>query len=244
MNILDKLSIFDDPLFSFNPKYHSYSFGDKKLTSVTKIVSSFHEPFDQEKVANAYAQKRGLDVADVLSEWKQKNEKSIQVGHDVHEFIENYYKGVPQQLPTDLTTIKKINSFNIAWSLFLHKLEPVAFEKKIFHVDWGLAGTLDSLFSFKDKYIILDYKSNGEFKHDDHPNGRYNKLLPPFDDLWHNHFNEYSIQVSLYSLILKEVADIQIDKCFLLHLGEDGPTRYQALDLKERLYEYFTSAKK
>ncbi len=244
MDIHKKLSVFDDPLFNFNPKYHSYSFGDKKLTSVTKIVSSFHSPFDQEKVASAYATKNNLKVEDVLLEWKEKNEKSIQVGHDVHEFIENYYKGVPQQLPTDLTTIKKINSFNVAWSLFLHKLEPVAFEKKIFHVDWGLAGTLDSLFSFKGKYIILDYKSNGEFRNDDHPKGRYDKLLYPFDDLWHNHFNDYSIQVSLYSLMLKEIADIEIEKCYLLHLSEDGPTRYQALDLRDRLYDYFTSAKK
>jgi ATP-dependent exoDNAse (exonuclease V) beta subunit len=244
MNIQEKLAIFDDPLFNFNPKYHAYSYGDKKLISVTKVISSFHEPFNQEVVATKYAEKNGLNKEDVLLEWKEKNEKSIFVGHTVHEFIENYYKLIPQQLPTDITAIKKINSFNIAWSLFLHKLEPVAFEKKIFHVDWGLAGTLDSLFAFNDKYIILDYKSNGEFRDDNHPKGRYNKLLPPFDDLWQNHFNEYSIQVSLYSLILKEIADIDIEKCFLLHLGEEGPTRYQSLDLRERLYDYFTKSKK
>lgn len=244
MTIHEKLSVFDNPSFKFNPTYHSYSFGDKKLTSVTKIISSFHLPFEQDVAAKKYAEKNGLLVEDVLLEWKEKNEKSKIVGHSVHEFIENYYRGLPQQLPTDLTIIKKINSFNIAWSLFLHKLEPVAFEKKIFHVDWGLAGTLDSLFSYKDKYIILDYKSNGEFRHDDHPKGKYNKLLYPFEDLWQNHFNEYSIQVSLYSLILKEIADIEIEKCYLLHLGEDGPTRYQALDLRQRLYDYFTKVEK
>ena len=242
MSVLEKLSVFDDPLFRFDPTYHAYSYNGKKLTSVTKIIQTFHEPFDQEKVSLAQSEKLGIPQEEILRAWKEKNQKSIFVGHTVHEWIENYYKQQWQPLPSDASVIGKINSFNVAWSKFLHKLTPVAFEKKIFHADWGIAGTLDSLFSFNDKLIILDYKTNGEFKDDHHPDGHYKKLFPPFEDLWQNHFNEYSIQVSLYSLILKEIADIHVDRCFLLHLSEDKPTRYEALNLQDRLLNYFNQA--
>lgn len=239
MTIHEKLEIFNNPSFRFNEKYHSYSFGDKKLESVTKFISKFHLPFNQEEVSKKVSEKTGRQQDEILQEWKQKNEKAIVIGHSVHNWIENIFNKKYQELPTDIDIIKRINSFNLAWAKYLHKLQPIAFEKKIFNVDWGIAGTMDALFSYGDKTIILDYKSNSEFRDDDHPKGKYNKLLPPFESLWHNHLNDYSIQVSLYSLILKEVADIDVSKCYLLHISNDSHKMYTALDLREPLLEFF-----
>lgn len=243
MSILKKLEFFDNPSFCFNEKYHSYSFEGNKLQSVTKFISQFHLPFDSESVSKKVAEKTGREQSLILEEWKEKNEKSIKIGHGLHNWVENFFNKQYQDLPTDLEIVKRINNFNLAWVKFLHKLTPVAFEKRIFHKDWGLAGTMDALFSYGDKTIILDYKSNGEFRDDEHPKGTYNKLLTPFEDLWQNHFNDYSIQVSLYSLILEEVADIKVDKCFLLHLNSEGYKMYTALDLRDRLRAFLNSGK-
>ena len=239
MSVLEKLRVFDDPLFSFNEKYHRYAYDGTPLISVTKYISNFHLPFDKEAISKKTAASTGQTQEQVLEQWKTKNERSILVGHTVHNYIENYFKGIYQPLPADIGIISRINSFNIAWGKYLHKLQPIAFEKKIFHKDWGLAGTMDALFYYNDKVIILDYKSNEEFRDDTHPKGCYNKLLPPFDTYFQNHMSEYSIQVSLYSLILKEVADIDVEKCFLLHIGNEGPKMYTAHDFRDKLKEHF-----
>lgn len=240
MDVKKKLEIFDNPSFCFNEKYHSYTFDGNKLQSVTKFISQFHKPFDSEAVSKKVSEKTGKEQSLILEEWKQKNEKSIQIGHGLHTWVENFFNRQYQELPTDIEIVKRINNFNLAWAKYLHKLTPIAFEKRIFHKDWGLAGTMDALFAYGEKIIILDYKSNGEFRDDEHPKGTYNKLFPPFEDLWQNHFNDYSIQVSLYSLILKEVADINVEKCFLLHINSEGYKMYTALDLKEPLRNFLT----
>lgn len=239
MDVFQSLKVFDDSKFKFNHKYHSYTYDSKPLQSVTKWISRFEVPFDSDAISKKVADKIGQDQSDILETWKQKNEKAKSIGHQVHSYIEDYYNGTYQKLPIDIDIIKRINSFNVAWSKWLHKLEPICFEKRIFHNTWGIAGTLDALFKYGDKYIILDYKSNEEFKDDTHPKGCYNRLLQPFENYWQNSFNTYSIQVSLYSLILREMAGIDIHRCLLLHLGLEGPRIYTAHDLREQLFNYF-----
>lgn len=243
MTVLEKLEIFNDSKFSFDEKWHSYSYGSKKLRSVSNFISQFKPPFDSEAISKKESERTGEEQSSILERWRIKNQKSIFVGSSVHNWIENYYKGLWQELPTDEDVLKRINSFNLAWGKYLHKLTPIAFEKRIFNVEWGIAGTLDALFSYNDKIIILDYKSNEEFKDDDHPKGKYNKLLEPFDNLWQNHLNDYSIQVSMYSLILEHVADIKIDKCYLLHISNEGFQMRHALDLREPLLEFVKKSK-
>jgi len=91
---------------------------------------------------------------------------------------------------------------------------------------------------YNNKLFIVDWKTNANFSHDDHPKGTYEKLLNPFTELWKNHLNEYSIQVSLYSLILEEWG-FDIRGAYLVHIGPDSEaSMYKALDLKEQLKSY------
>jgi ATP-dependent exoDNAse (exonuclease V) beta subunit len=240
MKVQEKLKIFDDSNFSFNEEKHIYSYNGVKMRSVTNFISQFHEPFDEEGMSKRVSEKTGRPQEEILLEWKTKNDKSKTIGSDTHQWIENYFKNVPQKLPSDMETIKRINSFNIAWVNYLHKLEPLALEKRIFHKDWLIAGTIDSLFAWKDKLIIIDFKTNEEFRDDNHQKGTYNKLKDPFGDYWQNHLNDYSIQVSLYSLILEEIAGLTIDKSYLLHISSSGPKMYQAHDFRLQLKDFIT----
>jgi hypothetical protein len=88
-------------------------------------------------------------------------------------------------------------------------------------------------------FLIGDWKTNKDFKDDTHPKGRFKKLLHPFSDLYENSHNEYSIQLSLYRLILEDEIGIETDGGFLVHLGPGGVSKiYPMKDLRERLKIY------
>jgi ATP-dependent exoDNAse (exonuclease V) beta subunit len=237
-SIVDKLKCFNDSNFKFDPKYHRYTYGGKQYTSVTTFLKNFHKPFEEDYWSKTKAEEAGVPQEWILKEWKDKNVRANEVGHATHEWIENYFKRIPQQLPNDLDIIDRINKFNIIFGKQLYKLTPITFELRIFSKKYPIAGTIDSLFLYKGKLFILDWKTNGRFTHDDHERGRFEKLLNPFDSYWKNHLNEYSIQVGLYALILEEWG-FDIRGAYLVHIGPDSEARvYQAVNLKEELRSY------
>lgn len=233
-----KFMCFQDPNFRFDPQWHKYTYSGKKYISVTTLLKNFHEPFDQDYWSEKKSQELGIPQEEILQEWKHKNMRANEIGTATHNFIENYFNRNFQTLPTDLDVIDRINKFNKIYATHLYKLEPVQFELRIFSKKWPLAGTIDSIFLWKDKLIIIDYKTNSDFKHDDHSRGCYKKLLEPFDDLWENHLNEYSLQVGLYSVILGEWG-FDIKAGYLLHLGpETDAVIYKCQNLQQRLKSY------
>ena len=88
-----------------------------------------------------------------------------------------------------------------------------------------------------DGLIVGDWKTNETFKTDADFKGRYNKMLYPFEDLWQNELNTYSIQVSLYRLLLEE-AGIETKEGFICWIGPEETKLFKALDLRDRLKEY------
>jgi len=237
-SIVEKFNCFNDSNFKFDPKWHKYTYNGKQYTSVTKFIENFHKEFDGEYWSKVKSEEFGVPQDWILKEWKDKNDRANFVGHSTHTWIENYYKQIPQLIPNDLDIVNRINKFNIIYAKDLYKLTPVKFELKIFSKKYPLAGTIDSIFLFKGRLFIVDWKTNGEFRTDDHSKGKYNKLLLPFDSLYQNHLNEYSIQVSLYSLILEEWG-FDIRGSYLVHIGPDTEaTIYKAMNLKEELKNY------
>lgn len=237
-SIVDKLKCFNDQNFKFDPKYHKYTYGGKQYTSVTKFISNFHKPFEQDYWSQKKADEAGVPQEWILKEWRDKNDRANFVGHSTHEWIENYFKGHHQQLPNDLDIIDRINKFNIIFGKQLHKLTPITFELRIFSKKYPLAGTIDSLFLYKGKLFILDWKTNGKFTHDTHEKGKYERLLTPFESFWKNHLNEYSIQVGLYALILEEWG-FDVRGAYLVHIGPDLDAEiHQAADMTTYLRDY------
>ncbi len=239
--LLKSFKCFEDKNFSFNQEEHKYTYNGVVYTSVTQFLKKFHKPFDQKYWSNKKADDRGVDTSVVLKEWKDKNDYANLVGSEMHEWIEFYFKGIWKKLPTNTDVIDRINKFNIIYSTHLHKLTPVTFELRIFSKKYPLAGTIDSIFIWKDSLICLDWKSNGDYRHDDHPKGKYQKLLDPLEDYWQNHHNEYSIQVSLYKLILAEWG-FNIKASYLVHIGPNEEAKlYKAHDFTDKLSVYLDS---
>jgi len=242
-SILLELSLYDtDTDFSFNSKYHKYTYKGKNLISVTKFIERFHREFDSNYWSKFKSEETGLPQEQILLDWKKKNERANEIGTATHQWIENYFKGIYQQLPNDLEIIDRINKFNIIHASHLFKLTPIKIEQRIFSKKWKIAGTFDSLFLFNGLIIIIDFKTNGKFTTDDSTFGKSESLLFPFESFYKNHQTEYSIQVSLYSLILKEVG-IDVRKGYLLHIGPDSEAKlYPCFDFSKELEQYLDNS--
>lgn len=238
--VLDKLKAYDTNSFKFESKRHRYTFDNERYISVTQFISRFHKEFDSEHWSKVKAEERGISQDDILKEWKELNERSLVIGSGAHGWIENYFKETYQSLPTDIDIIDRINKFNIIYSKQLHKLTPVKFEQRIFSKKWKIAGMIDSIFiNPKGEVVILDWKTNKSFDTD--KTKTWSKLLNPFNEYWENHLNEYSIQVSLYSIILEEIG-IDVKSAFLVHIGPHTEAKlYKALDMKDILIKYLDS---
>lgn len=237
--LIEKLKCFKDPNFKFDPLQHKYTYGGKFYISVTQFISQFHKEFEEDKWSKIKADERGISQEEILKEWKDKNQYANLVGSQTHQWIEDYFNGIYNKIPSNLDIVNRINKFNISYAKDIHKLTPLNFETRVFSKKYPIAGTMDSLFLYKDKLIIFDWKTNGSFTHDEHPNGKWEKLLEPFENYFKNHLNEYSIQVSLYSLILEEWG-FDVKASYLLHIGPDDQEAkiYKAHDFKKELNNY------
>ncbi len=240
MNLIKKLEIFEDDNFKFDSKKHRYTYDDVEFTSVTRFISKFHKEFDTEYWSKKKSDEFGVPQEWIIKEWKEKNDRSNFIGTSLHNFIENYFNGIYQKLPTDIDVIDRINKFNILFSKHLYKLQPIKFEQRVFSKRLKIAGMIDSIFTYKDSILIFDWKSNKKFDTDENESGRFEKLLPPFDDYWRNHLNEYSIQISMYMLILKD-AGINVKQGYLVHIGPDSEAKiHKCHNFVEILENYFT----
>jgi hypothetical protein len=232
--LLDKLSVFNDQDFKFDPDRHIYTYKGTCLTSATQFVGKFHKEFDQDYHSARKADILGIPQEQILEQWAANNNRANELGTAIHEWIENYFNRIWTPLPNDIELINRINKFNHAFIKWLYVLEPVVMELRVFSKIYPLAGTIDALFMYKDKIIILDWKSNKEFKKDGDRN--FGNLLTPFGHLEDNHLNKYSIQLSVYKNILAEHG-IDVSACYLLHIGPGDmvPEMYRAKDFTDIL---------
>jgi ATP-dependent exoDNAse (exonuclease V) beta subunit len=234
-SILNELECFNDPEFKFDPIKHRYTYLNDEFVSVTRFIQQFHKPFEQEFWSKRKAEEAGVPQDWILNEWKKINDYANEVGTDTHNWIEDYFNGLWKPLPTNLDVINRINKFNIIYAEQLHKLEPLKFEVRVFSKKWKIAGMIDSLFLYRGKIYILDWKTNKNFTTDE--TVRYKeKLLAPFSNFFKSHLSEYSIQLSLYALILEEWG-FEIGGAYLVHIGpnEEPATLYKVIDMRENI---------
>lgn len=237
-SILQDLECFNDDEFKFDPKYHKYTYHGEQFTSVTKFIQQFHKPFEQDYWSQKKAEEAGVPQEWILNEWKKLNDYANEVGTDTHQWIEDYFNKIWKPLPSNLDVINRINKFNLIYAKHLHKLEPLKFEVRVFSKKWKIAGMIDSLFIYRGKIFILDWKTNKNFTTDD--NLKYKeKLLTPFENYYKSHLSEYSIQLSFYALILEEWG-FDVGGAYLVHIGPgDEPAEmYKVIDMRSNLKRY------
>jgi len=246
---ISKFEVFNDPLFKFNKEKHEYTYHHPESNDVLQVFKSvsgfadnFKEPFNSRKVAENLSESNplyGLPVDEILKKWKEKGRIAADLGTQVHEWIENFYRHGHDEPTGNLEVNTRVDHFKAFHQQRLHKLKSVFQEKKVFSRKWGYAGTVDAIFELDGKLMIGDYKTNKEFTTDADFKGTYNKMNSPFEDVWQNKHNEYSIQVSLYRLIIEEETGLELSDSFLLWIPASGCKIYKAKDYRDQIRTYF-----
>src|ERR1035437_875941 len=103
--ILLKLDTYNDPKFKFDPSKHKYTYDGIPFTSVTQFISKFHKPFETEYWSKKKAEEAGIPQDQILLEWKEKNDRANFIGTSIHNWIENFFNKVHQELPSDIDII-------------------------------------------------------------------------------------------------------------------------------------------
>lgn len=238
-DVIERLKVFQTPEFFFDEIPHKYYLGETELTSVTTYLHHFARPFDTEYWSVVKAKERNMSVHSLLAEWKQGSDRACYLGSEVHKWIEDFYNGNERTLEgLDPEVIERIVQFKKLYQARLWKLTPLAQELRMFNQKMKLAGTLDALFMDEEGVIyILDYKTNKSLTTD--ADRAYGNMLYEFANQKDNLMNHYSVQTSIYRLMLREVG-IDAKDCFIVYIPPTGECRVmRCKDFRPQLIEHF-----
>ena len=225
----------------FNPDYHSYTYHGAKLQSVTAALKKFHPAFDKAAVAKRVAEKNGQTVAEVLADWEARGKIAIDKGNRVHKHIEETLNGtIPAGVDPFLIfneRLPEMDAFDRLWEGMSQFVRPIQVEWVIGDFDWGLGGTVDTMMvnEHTGLFHIWDWKT-GKFD----TSNLWEKLLPPFETFDACKLNVYSLQVSMYRLIIERNTGLSLGDSYIIHLSEDGRHNiYPAKDFRPQLANVF-----
>lgn len=216
----------------FDERSHSYKIRDKILTPATTLISSLETPFDSHKHATNTAKKLGTTKAAILKMWKENSEKGLANGKLVHQYCECNLTNI-YFVPAHFSHLPEAKGFDKFWAAQQDNLTPVKVEWKIGSYDLGVGGTIDCLFYSQKTHLYhpMDWKTGKmSFRN------TFQSLKPPFDGYEDTSYNRYSLQLSLYRLILREAGISQVGEAYIIHLTPEGDYQhYRAIDFTDAL---------
>ncbi len=238
---------FEDIIF--NESDHAYTLYGQPLSSVTQVIGRLKSPFDTSTAATRVAERAGRDPADVLAEWEQKRRTALERGTTVHKYVAAKILSSSDCLSSrDDKVINRLNTphrlpemdaFDRFWDDNSKHNRKGQVEWVVGDAELGIAGTVDAMFwnSIALGNVIFDWKTGGKFATEN----RWENLLPPFNNLPNCELSIYSLQTSLYRLII-ERNEGEVESCTIVHLNNEGQiTPYQAMDLRDQLFTWLTA---
>ena len=234
--------------------------------SVSGLIKEFEPYVDWDVKAEGVALKDGVDVEVIKRKWKENTLRATNSGTQHHEFGEsymNFVRGLDKSTFCNscikqyeegylIPCAPKQEAILKYWEdIFkIDKLYPLLPEVKMympkdnkFGIKKLYCGTADITFAMKYKgewcILVMDYKTNQSLTSD--YNQKFNiTMLPPFDNLIDESKNHYTLQLSLYSLMLMNLGYKVIDRK-LIWLKNDG--NYEKIplpDITEKLIQVYS----
>lgn len=204
---------------------HTYTYNNTKTKyiSVSKVLNLFFTPFDAKKIANNIKRNSknrryyNMNVIQIYDELKKKGKNSSELGSDLHEFIEFYYKNKNE------INYRKENKNEV--KTFLKLVE--RFKKEGYtcvgveiKMVWNkFAGTADALFEKDGKYYLIDWKRAKDFFR--WINYIKNFAKYPFNKMLDFGFHRYCVQINFYAQMLKHYG-IDIAGMYIIRFYEDN----------------------
>lgn len=229
----------------FYEEGHRYVLDGKELTSATNVAHQFiREPFDELLQAKCYAEKNGETPEYWIQQWRQIQFRATTLGTKTHAYGESlgYLRaGMPERIcpivesqympeygflapihPKEEAVFKFMNELPKSMHLVLNEGRVYSGKNPCQerNLKEQIAGTFDMLYyndgsnGKREGFIILDYKTNANLANE--YNRRYGKMLQfPFDYMTEEDFSLYTIQLSLYALMLEDIGIPIISRCII-----------------------------
>ena len=250
---------FKDLIFEEGP--HLYYFNGKRVTSVSRTIDRFVEPFDTEERAQHCFEKYYNDptskyyqmtAEDIKKQWKKKNDNANNQGTLAHAFGENAmhymvgdYDAIDPMFKDRLVDGKfeARDGFEEAvvkfWNDMPDDYVPMLVENRVYAFcgkdEPVYAGTFDllvySTVPGKEGLVIFDYKTNEDL----YKNFMGKLLLDPFKTLLDTPKNHYEIQQALYENALNEIG-LDILGKRLVWIKDDGT--YTIVKMTEKVIPF------
>lgn len=224
--------------------------------SVSGLIKEFEPYVNWDAKAEGVALKEGVDVEIIKRRWKENTLRATNSGTQHHEFGEsymNFIRGLDKSTFCNSCIKQYEEGYLIPCALKqeailkywedifkIDKLYPLLPEVKMympkdnkFGIKKLYCGTADITFAMKYKgewcILVMDYKTNQSLSSD--YNQKFNiTMLPPFDNMIDESKNHYTLQLSLYSLMLMNLGYKVIDRK-LIWLKNDG--NYEKITLPD-----------
>ncbi len=214
-----------DGLLNFDEAEHRYTLRGKEVTSVTTLVEKSFPEFDAPYWAARKAPKLNTTPEELMKRWAANAAEARRLGTAMHACIESYYLD-----ESELPAGDAMHHFHRFTSLY--RLNPYRTEWRIYHEDYGVAGTLDFLDYTAGRFTIWDWKRSVKVVDPVtglvRGPGRFTAscLHPRLSHVPDTSYYHYALQLSIYRIILQEKYDIDVaDQCLgVFH--PDNPTFY------------------
>lgn len=224
------LDDFRDSYLEFQEDAHAYSWKRWPLTSATQFVEQFARPFDALTHANNVAAREAVPVSTILDKWRKAGDDARTLGTAVHQFAEDqanlltqaglhaHWDGSLEGVPYSgyLRSVQRFYDetpeFYYGWTV------P---EVRVCHPEHFLAGTVDLVCNYHGLRSILDFKTSRKISYW----GWGETMYWPFNKLRDSNFWHYTLQLSLYAMILHERHGYDADFLGIVWLSPNGHYR-------------------
>lgn len=208
---------------NFNEENHKYTILNKNgiLTSEYPSVSTFYKKytyeFESEKISLKICNGNHEEALKLRNQWDSKAKTSAEIGSECHYLLEKYAidNGVsfnkkenrkPKFENNNKILVEKMVSNGINYLEGLKKQGFILLDTETIMAsnDLKMFGQCDNVWLYEDRgFFITDWKTNEAKKWE--LNKFTKKLKPPFDYLYDYPIGYYSIQLTLYGMLFKEM---------------------------------------
>lgn len=224
---------------------HRYMLNGRELPSVTNVIHRYiSKPFDEQRQAKRYAERHGQTPEHWICQWRQNAFRARALGTKTHAYGESlgYLRaGLPERIcpeilpqymsecnylaplhPKEEAVLKFITDMPASMHLVLNEAMVHSGMNPLpdMNLKEQIAGTFDMLYyndgtnGKAEGFIILDYKTNANLTNE------YNRkcrrmLRPPFGNMTDEDLSLYSLQLSLYALMLQDIGIPVIARCLV-----------------------------
>lgn len=234
------LCAFED--LEFFEDGHRYLLHGRQLPSVSNICKRFiREPFDEQLQATRYAAKNGQTPDYWIRQWRRNSFRATTLGTKTHAYGESlgYLRaGLPERIspalrmqympqygflaplhPKEEALFKFMDEMPAGMHLVLNEARAYSGKSNAGSrcLKEQIGGTFDMLYyadgtdGQPEGFVLLDYKTNNSLTND--YNRRFGRMLKePFAYLTEEDLSIYTIQLSLYALMLQDIGIPVVDR--------------------------------